>query len=44
MTHFRNYSLIMEEFNSDKVRDRAENFKIEIKSTADYSPWSNGLK
>lgn len=26
-----------------RVRDMAENFKIEIKSTADYSPWSNGL-
>lgn len=31
------------EFNNDKVRDMAENFNIEIKTTAAYSPWSNGL-
>lgn len=31
------------EFNNDEVRDMAENFNIEIKTTAAYSPWSNGL-
>ncbi|XP_071317640.1 CD166 antigen homolog A isoform X1 [Trachinotus anak] len=31
------------EFNNDEVRDMAENFNIEIKTTAGYSPWSNGL-
>lgn len=31
------------EFNNDEVRDMAENFDIEVKTTAGYSPWSNGL-
>lgn len=31
------------EFNNEEVRDMAENFNIEIKTTAGYSPWSNGL-
>ncbi|KAL2093504.1 hypothetical protein ACEWY4_010816 [Coilia grayii] len=31
------------EFNNDEVRDMAENFNIEVKTTAAYSPWSNGL-
>ena len=31
------------EFNSDEVRDLCENFNIEVKTTAAYSPWSNGL-
>lgn len=31
------------EFNNEEVRDMAENFKIEVKTTAAYSPWSNGL-
>lgn len=31
------------EFNDEEVRDMAENFNIEIKTTAAYSPWSNGL-
>ena len=31
------------EFNNDEVRDMAENFNIEIKTTAAYSPWSNGV-
>ncbi|VDI61048.1 Hypothetical predicted protein [Mytilus galloprovincialis] len=32
------------EFNNDEVRDIvAENFNIEVKTTAAYSPWSNGL-
>lgn len=31
------------EFNNDEVRDMAEHFNIEIKTTAAYSPWSNGL-
>ena len=31
------------EFNNDEVRDMAENFNIEIKSTAAYSPFSNGI-
>ncbi len=31
------------EFNNDELKDMAENFNIEIKTTAAYSPWSNGL-
>lgn len=31
------------EFNNEEVRDMAENFNIEVKTTAAYSPWSNGL-
>jgi len=31
------------EFNNEEIRDMAENFNIEIKTTAGYSPWSNGL-
>ena len=31
------------EFNSAEVLDMAENFNIEIITTAGYSPWSNGL-
>ena len=31
------------EFNNTEVHDMAENFSIEIKTTAAYSPWSNGL-
>lgn len=31
------------EFNNQEIRDMAENFNIEIRTTAGYSPWSNGL-
>ena len=31
------------EFDSSEVRDMAENFNMEIITTAAYSPWSNGL-
>lgn len=31
------------EFNIEEIRDMAENFNIETKTTAGYSPWSNGL-
>lgn len=31
------------EFNNEEVRDMAENFNIEVKTTPAYSPWSNGL-
>ncbi len=31
------------EFNNAEVRDMCENFDIEVKTTAAYSPWSNGL-
>ncbi|XP_056150199.1 centromere-associated protein E [Lampris incognitus] len=31
------------EFNNAEFRDMAENFNIEMKTTAGYSPWSNGL-
>ena len=31
------------EFNNMEVQDMCENFNIELKSTAGYSPWSNGL-
>lgn len=31
------------EFNNEEVRDMAENFNMEVKTTAAYSPWSNGL-
>jgi transposase InsO family protein len=31
------------EFNSEIVRDMAENFNIMVKTTPGYSPWSNGL-
>lgn len=31
------------EFNSDEMREMAENFNIEVKITAAYSLWSNGL-
>ena len=36
--------MIMEgNFNDEEIRDMAENFNIEIKATAGYSPWSDGL-
>ncbi|XP_061906336.1 uncharacterized protein LOC133659674 [Entelurus aequoreus] len=31
------------EFNNEEFRDMAENFNIETRTTAGYSPWSNGL-
>ncbi|KAL6481141.1 hypothetical protein MHYP_G00092210 [Metynnis hypsauchen] len=31
------------EFNNEEMRDMAENFNIETRTTAAYSPWSNGL-
>ncbi len=31
------------EFNNQEIRDMAENFNIETRTTAGYSPWSNGL-
>lgn len=31
------------EFNNEEFRDMAENFNIETRKTAGYSPWSNGL-
>ncbi|XP_062409954.1 uncharacterized protein LOC134100639 [Sardina pilchardus] len=31
------------EFNNEEMRDMAEKFNIELKTTAAYSPWSNGL-
>ena len=31
------------EFNNAEARDMAENFNIEVLTTAAYSPWSNGL-
>lgn len=31
------------EFNDNDVRDMAENFNTEVKTTAAYGPWSNGL-
>lgn len=31
------------EFNNEEIRDMAENFNIETRTTAGYSPWSNGL-
>lgn len=31
------------EFNNDEVRDMAENFNMGVKTTAAYSPWTNGL-
>lgn len=31
------------EFNNEEIRDMAEKFNIEVKTTAGYSPWSNGL-
>lgn len=31
------------EFNNEEVRDMAENFNIEVRTTPGYSPWSNGL-
>lgn len=31
------------EFNNDEFHDMCENFNIEVKTTAAYSPWSNGL-
>ena len=31
------------EFNNEEFRDMCENFNIEVKTTAAYSPWSNGL-
>uniref|UniRef100_A0AAV2KYC4 Integrase catalytic domain-containing protein n=1 Tax=Knipowitschia caucasica TaxID=637954 RepID=A0AAV2KYC4_KNICA len=31
------------EFNNAEIRDMAENFNIETKTSAGYSPWSNGL-
>jgi len=37
-------SVIMEESSTnDEVMDMAENFNVEIKTTAAYSLWSNGL-
>lgn len=31
------------EFNNDEVKDMIENFNIEVKTTAAYSTWTNGL-
>lgn len=31
------------EFNNEEFRDMTENFNIETRTTAGYSPWSNGL-
>ena len=31
------------EFNNEDMRNMAESFNIEVKTTAAYSPWSNGL-
>ncbi len=31
------------DFNNEEMRDMAEKFNIEVKITAAYSPWSNGL-
>lgn len=31
------------EFNNEEMRDMAEHFNIEVKTTAAHSPWSNGL-
>lgn len=31
------------EFNNEEMRDVAENFNTEVKTTAAYSPWSNSL-
>uniref|UniRef100_A0A669DDN2 Integrase catalytic domain-containing protein n=1 Tax=Oreochromis niloticus TaxID=8128 RepID=A0A669DDN2_ORENI len=31
------------EFNNTEIRDMAENFNIEVKTMAGYSPWSNRL-
>ena len=31
------------EFNNEEFRDMCQNFNIEVKTTAAYSPWSNGL-
>lgn len=45
MTHLRNmFSDNGGESNNDEVRDMAENFNIEIKTTAAYNSWSNGLQ
>ena len=39
----RLYSDNLGEFNNGEVRDMAENFNIEVKTTPAHSPWSNGL-
>lgn len=39
----RLYSDNSGEFNNQEIRDMAENFNIETRTTAGYSPWSNGL-
>lgn len=31
------------EFNNEEMRDMAEKFSVELKTTAAYSPWSNSL-
>lgn len=31
------------ELNNKEMRDMAKNFNIEVKMTAAYSPWRNGL-
>ncbi|XP_014051020.1 uncharacterized protein isoform X1 [Salmo salar] len=31
------------EFNNNEIREMAEKFNMEVKTTAAYSPWSNGL-
>ena len=31
------------ELNNEEMRDMSEKFNIELKTTAAYSPWSNGL-
>ena len=30
------------EFNNNEIREMAEKFNMEVKTTAAYSPWSNG--
>jgi len=37
------YTLTMGGFNNKEVGDMAENFDIEVKTTAAYRPWSHGL-
>ena len=36
-------SVTIEVNSTTKMRDMAEHFNIEVKTTAAYSPWSNGL-
>lgn len=37
------YTQTTGKFNNEEIREMAEKFNTEVKTTAEYSPWSNRL-